>query len=92
MFESSKVLNLKVKRRDGVAKKQSYASQSSGTNAVCHVAKYVAPFEYDFSSCVVYVVDIEGQVFTSKTSSTAGFGNPYQCTQESKILQKGKAI
>jgi hypothetical protein len=78
MFESSKVLNLKVKMRDGVAKKQSYASQSSGTSAVCHVAKYAAPFVYDFSPCVVYVVDIEGQVFTSQTSSAEGFGNPYQ--------------
>ncbi|KAM0901710.1 hypothetical protein ACQ4PT_019790 [Festuca glaucescens] len=79
-------------RRAVVAKKQSYASHSSGTSAVGVVVKYAAPVVYDFGPPVVYAVDTESQVFTSQTSSTASFGNPHQCTQESTNLQKGKAI
>ncbi|KAM0929944.1 hypothetical protein ACQ4PT_001304 [Festuca glaucescens] len=92
MFESSKVLNLTVKRRAVVAKKHTYAGHRSGTSEVAIVVKYVAPVVYDFSPPIVYAVDNDNQVFTSQASSSAGSGNPYLCTQESTNIQKGNAI
>ncbi|KAM0905619.1 hypothetical protein ACQ4PT_017230 [Festuca glaucescens] len=88
MFESTRVLNLTVKRRAAVvAKKQTNAGQSSGTTELGVVIKYTPQLVYDFSPAPVFSVDTEGQVFTSQASST---GNPYQCTQQSTNIQKGK--
>jgi hypothetical protein len=88
MFESTRVLNLTVKRRAVVvAKKQTNAGQSSGTTELGAVIKYTPQIVYDFSLAHVFSVDTEGQVFTSQASSTV---NPYQCTQQRTNIQKGK--
>jgi hypothetical protein len=78
MFESTGVLDLKVKRRcDVVAKKQSNAGQSSETTELGVVIKYTPQVVYDLTPSLVLCVDIEGQVFTS------------QCTQPNSHLKQG---
>jgi hypothetical protein len=78
IFESTRVLSLSVKRRAAVvAKNQTNAVQSSGTNADV-VIKYSPQFVFDLTPPPVFSVDTDGQVFTS------------QCTQQSTNIQKGK--
>ncbi|KAM0853863.1 hypothetical protein ACQ4PT_050805 [Festuca glaucescens] len=89
-FDSTKVLDLTVKRgRDVVSKQTKSAEQDSiaGDNASCLI-NYSAPIVYDFSPPPVYAVDDDGQVFTSQVASN----NPVACSQPSQNLQKGIAL
>jgi hypothetical protein len=90
MFESTRVFNLTVKKRDDVVtKKQTSTGQSSGTSELGVVIKCTPQLVYDFSPALVFSVKTKGQVFTSQASSSGGSGNPYQCTQQSTNIQKG---
>ncbi|KAM0845643.1 hypothetical protein ACQ4PT_056224 [Festuca glaucescens] len=87
-FESTKVLNLTVKRgrpKKVVAKEVKNADEGiAGSQSASWIINYTDPIVYDLSPPPVYVVDGEGTVFPSQ--------NSYFATQESRNDEKGKGI
>ncbi|KAM0831645.1 hypothetical protein ACQ4PT_065360 [Festuca glaucescens] len=87
-FESTKVLNLTVKRgrpKKVVAKEVKNADEGiAGSQSASWIINYTDPIVYDLSPPPVYAVDGEGTVFLSQ--------NSYFATQESRNDEKGKGI
>ncbi|KAM0901934.1 hypothetical protein ACQ4PT_019635 [Festuca glaucescens] len=87
-FESTKVLNLTVKRgrpKKAVAKEVKNADEGiAGSQSASCIINYTDPVVYDLSPPLVYAVDGEGTVFPSQ--------NSYFATQESRNDEKGKGI
>jgi hypothetical protein len=89
-FDETQVLNLTVKRdRHVVSKENKSGEQGSiaGDSSSCLI-NYSAPIVYDFSPPTIYVVNDDGQVFTSQVASN----NPVACSQPSHNLDNSIAL
>ena len=103
-FNSSKVLNLIVKRgraaasiilsQASLAAPASTIPSQASSPASASIIQYRPLVVYDLTGPPVYVVDDEGFVVESEggTVGSQTEANPYVCTQESINVDKGKAV